>query len=173
MDKSYIDQEASNASSMITEQSLSLWHRKLVRQNNARVKLLLAEHDIKIKNNCTSFCKDYAVGKAYCLPFPNTESTSTRIDQLIHMDLCGPMQANSLSGSIKSLLNGISTIRSDNGLEFANKQVAELLQHYGIEHQRTFNYTSEQNGSAEKNNRAARTILYAAHLPLSFWPSTL
>lgn len=69
-------------------------------------------------------------------------------------------------------------LRTDNGLEFINKEVKEILENRGIRHQRTVVYTPEQNGRAERENRtlveAARTLLYSSkNLDKSFWAEAL
>lgn len=67
----------------------------------------------------------------------------------------------------------IKTIRSDNGLEFCNKEFDNFLKVNGIVHQRTNPYTAEQNGLCERQNRTvvekARCLLYDSGLGTEFW----
>lgn len=69
--------------------------------------------------------------------------------------------------------NKVLYFRSDNGLEFVNKDVRDLFEKRGIVHQTTVPYTPQQNGKAERENRtlieSARTMLYAAGLPKKLW----
>lgn len=69
--------------------------------------------------------------------------------------------------------NKVLYFRSDNGLEFVNKEVQNLFEKRGITHQTTVPYTPEQNGKAERENRtlieSARTMLCAAGLPKKLW----
>lgn len=70
--------------------------------------------------------------------------------------------------------NKLKIFRSDNGLEFINKEVKELFTKHGIIHQTSVPYTPEQNGKVERENRtlveAARTMLNACKdLPKSLW----
>lgn len=69
--------------------------------------------------------------------------------------------------------NKVLCFRSDNGLEFVNKEVQNLFEKRGITHQTTVPYTPEQNGKAERENRtlieSARTMLCAAGLPKKLW----
>lgn len=69
--------------------------------------------------------------------------------------------------------NKIQYFRSDNGLEFINKEMRDLFATRGIVHQTTVPYTPEQNGKAERENRtlveAARTMLCAKGLPKKLW----
>lgn len=67
----------------------------------------------------------------------------------------------------------IKMIRSDNGLEFCNKEFDNYLKQKGIIHQRSNNYTPEQNGLCERANRTvvekARCLLYDAMVDKRFW----
>lgn len=69
--------------------------------------------------------------------------------------------------------NKVLYFRSDNGSEIVNKDVRDLFNRRGIIHQTTVPYTPEQNGKAEREIRtlveSARTMLYAAGLPLKLW----
>lgn len=47
----------------------------------------------------------------------------------------------------------VKRIRTDNGLEFFNKDLATLFDKLGIRHKRTNAYTSQMNGIAERVNR--------------------
>ncbi|GJU77578.1 retrovirus-related pol polyprotein from transposon TNT 1-94 [Tanacetum coccineum] len=61
----------------------------------------------------------------------------------------------------------------DRGTEFLNKTLHAYFKEEGIEHQTSTPRTPEQNGVVERRNRtlveAARTMLSASKLPLSFW----
>ena len=48
----------------------------------------------------------------------------------------------------------IGRLRSDNGGEFINRRVGEILKHGGVFHEITAPYCPEQNGVAERANRA-------------------
>ncbi|GKD68720.1 retrovirus-related pol polyprotein from transposon TNT 1-94, partial [Tanacetum coccineum] len=113
---------------------------------------------------------------------------------LLHMDLCGPMRVVSINGkkyilvivddysrytwtvsqddSTQSSSSSIS-VRTDRGTEFLNKTLYAYFKEEGIEHQTSTPQTPEQNGVVERRNRtlveAARTMLSASKLPLSFW----
>ena len=45
------------------------------------------------------FGEDCIIGKMHRLPFPKSDTKSERIGKLIHADLSGPMQENSLGGA--------------------------------------------------------------------------
>jgi transposase InsO family protein len=65
----------------------------------------------------------------------------------------------------------VKGLRTDNGLEFVNKEITSVLQKYGISHQTTVAYTPEQNRKIERENRtikeAARTMLYTKNVDKS------
>ena len=67
----------------------------------------------------------------------------------------------------------INTLRTDGGGEYIHDQFNRYLLTMGIERQVTVARTPQQNGVAERANRtimeAARAMLHAAGLPLSFW----
>ena len=67
----------------------------------------------------------------------------------------------------------VRVLRSDNGTEFKNSVIEEYLASVGITHNFSAPRTPQQNGVVERKNRtlveAARTMLNASGLPLSFW----
>ena len=187
---------------------LQLWHERLMHQNFASVKKFLNKNNIKFKND-TPFCDACALGKIHRKPFYKSDSFSKRVIELVHADLCGPMEINSIGNSryfvllkddfskynkiyflknksetCKFLKNYIlrleietgqkfNTLRTDNGLEFINREVSELTNKFAIKHERSVAYTPEQNGSAERENRSvielARTILIRNKLNKNLW----
>nr|KAJ0203047.1 hypothetical protein LSAT_V11C500252350 [Lactuca sativa] len=71
----------------------------------------------------------------------------------------------------------VRNIRSDNGLEFKNKDFEDFLADKGITHNFLAPYTPQQNEIVERRNRslceAARTMLSFASLPLYFWADAI
>lgn len=63
-------------------------------------------------------------------------------------------------------------IRSDNGVEYVNRQFVEYLQHEGIQQHKTAPYTPQQNGVAERKNRTliemARCMILESELGNQF-----
>ena len=187
--------------------SLKIWHERLGHQNLVQVKQVLSGAGILFNDNENSVCDACVIGKHHRMPFNKSERKTTRPGELIHSDLCGPMQECSLGGSKYFLLfkddysrykrvfflkekssvkkylveflqaiqnetgQNVKTIRTDNGLEFVNKDVSTLLTQRGIRHERTVPYTPQQNGAAEREMRtiveASRTMIYAKNLPLN------
>lgn len=71
----------------------------------------------------------------------------------------------------------IQKLRSDNGLEFVNKNLKSLLDSNGIIHETTCPYTPEQNGRAERDMRTLvetiRTMLHSKNLNKNLWAEAL
>ena len=67
----------------------------------------------------------------------------------------------------------VKSLRSDNGLEYVNRDFYNLLNKHGISRELTVSYTPEQNGGAERRNRTlmdtARCLLLESGLPAVFW----
>jgi hypothetical protein len=67
----------------------------------------------------------------------------------------------------------VKTLRTDNGTEFVNKYMKEMLSRMGIKHETTAPYTSEEKRSVENDNRTivemARTMLHAGQLQPELW----
>ena len=66
----------------------------------------------------------------------------------------------------------VKVLRSDNGGEYTSNSFAKFCTEKGVSHQFTVPYCPQQNGVAERINRAimegARSMLYHAKLPLEF-----
>ncbi|GKF95163.1 putative ribonuclease H-like domain-containing protein [Tanacetum coccineum] len=73
----------------------------------------------------------------------------------------------------RNLQAQIITVRTDRGTKFLNKTLHAYFKEEGIEHKTSTPRTPEQNGVVERRNRtlveAARIMLSAFMLPLSFW----
>ncbi|GJU43048.1 retrovirus-related pol polyprotein from transposon TNT 1-94 [Tanacetum coccineum] len=73
----------------------------------------------------------------------------------------------------RNLQAQVIIVRTDRGTEFLNKTLHAYFKEEGIEHQTSTPQTPEQNGVVERRNHtlveAARTMLSASKLPLSFW----
>lgn len=192
--------------------TLQLWHERLAHQNVDHVKRFLTQNNVEV-DNTAPFCDACVLGKMHRLPFPQSESKTLRVGELVHADLCGPMEVNSLGNSkyffllkddyssfvkiyfiknksqVKDYFENfllrfenetgkkVNVLRTDNGLEFINKEMAELTNKYGIKHERTVAYTPEQNGKAERENRtlieAARTTLLRNSLNKNLWAEAI
>ncbi|GJU22915.1 retrovirus-related pol polyprotein from transposon TNT 1-94 [Tanacetum coccineum] len=145
-----------------------LWHRRLSHLNFDYI-TLLSKKDIvtglpKLKYVKDQLCSSCEMSKAKRSSFKSkaVPSSKGRLN-LLHMDLCGPMRVASINGK-KYILRGT---------KFLNKTLHAYFKEEGIEHQTSTPRTPEQNGVVERQNHtlveAARTMLSASKLPLSFW----
>ena len=67
----------------------------------------------------------------------------------------------------------IKTLRTENGLEYCNKEFDDLCVSNGITRHKTYTYTPQQNGIAERMNKTilnkVRCMLVDSGLPKKFW----
>ncbi|GJY67393.1 retrovirus-related pol polyprotein from transposon TNT 1-94 [Tanacetum coccineum] len=104
--------------------------------------------------------------------------------QLLHMDLCGPMQMKHLEFSLISshlskedFMLMLQQFELKKARKFLNKTLHAYFAKEGIRHETSTARTPEQNGVVERRNRtlveAARTMLSAAKVPLFFWAEAI
>ncbi|KAJ9557676.1 hypothetical protein OSB04_012290 [Centaurea solstitialis] len=168
-----------------------LWHRRFSHQNFSDISKLanggLVKGLPKLTFDRDSLCPACQMGKMKRSSHKSkTESSCQSPLEMLHMDLCGPMRIQSISGKkyilvmvdeysrIQVLLQlPVRKIRSDNGTEFKNATLDAYLTSVGISHNFSGAYTPQQNGVVERRNRtlaeAARTMLAYSGLPLTFW----
>ncbi|GKC20232.1 retrovirus-related pol polyprotein from transposon TNT 1-94 [Tanacetum coccineum] len=91
----------------------------------------------------------------------------------VHLDETPEVLKDFLTMIQRNLQAQVITVRTDRGTKFLNKTLHAYFKEEGIEHQTSTPRTPEQNGVVERRNRtlveAARTMLSASKLPLSFW----
>ncbi|GJW81057.1 retrovirus-related pol polyprotein from transposon TNT 1-94 [Tanacetum coccineum] len=158
-----------------------LWHRRLSHLNFDYI-TLLSKKDIvtglpKLKYVKDQLCSSCEMSKAKRSSFKSKviqvpkeglefashglDKHPERFSRLSHDDFQRNLQAQ------------VITVRTDRGTEFLNKTLHAYFKEEGIEHQTSTPRTPEQNGVVERRNRtlveAARTMLSASKLPLSFW----
>lgn len=94
------------AFSAAPRETAELWHRRyghLGYSNMARLvrdKMVvgISVSDHAFKEAATKTCEPCIMAKQHRLPFPSSDTKSTRPLDLIHMDVCGPMAVASCSG---------------------------------------------------------------------------
>lgn len=199
----------------VNETDNYLWHQRMGHLNFQTLKKMTENTDgismSRQNNNLT--CITCQEGKQARLPFTNQGSHSTKLLELVHTDVCGPMETKSIGGAryfvtflddfskkifvytmhkksevlqkfkdfklqVENQLEAkLKILRSDNGLEYVNKDMSDFLKSAGIIHQTTTPYTPEQNGTAERMNRTlverARCMLLNANLPKQYWGEAL
>ncbi|GJY35406.1 retrovirus-related pol polyprotein from transposon TNT 1-94 [Tanacetum coccineum] len=161
-----------------------LWHRRLSHLNFDYI-TLLSKKDIvtglpKLTYVKDQLCSSCEIGKAKRSSFKSKALPSSKKAKLLHMDFLGLMRDETpevlkdfLTMIQRNLQAQVITVRTDRGTEFLNKTLHAYFKEEGIEHQTSTPRTPEQNGVVERRNRtlveAARTMLSASKLPLSFW----
>ena len=155
---------------------VDLWHQRLGHLTGQRLAAISRNEivtGINIPNTAKlSFCEGCVEGKMHRQPFkPVGEIRSSRKLQLIHSDVCGPMQTECIGGH--KCGQRIGTLRTDNGGEFVSKEFDAYLASKGIRHELTIAHTPQQNGVAERMNRtlleSSRAMLCHAGLPNHHW----
>ncbi|KMQ92052.1 integrase core domain protein [Lasius niger] len=86
-----------------TMSNMSLWHEGLTHQNFKQIRKILKKAGIVTSEN-DPFCKACAKGKACRKAFPKSATRTRKVAELIHADLCGPMETNLLGGAKYFLL---------------------------------------------------------------------
>ncbi|KAI8116877.1 Retrovirus-related Pol polyprotein from transposon TNT 1-94 [Lucilia cuprina] len=131
-------------------------------------------------------------GKMAKKPYRASETRSKDLLQLIHSDICGPMEETSIGGAKyflsfvddfsrknktdvpaffeqfkarveNELGRKIKCLRTDNGTEYCNKRLTQILTASGIQHQTTVPYNPQQNAVAERMNRNIVDVRYQCH----------
>lgn len=83
--------------------SLRAWHERLGHQNIAHVKKFLSNEGIDFINEDFS-CEACVYGKQHRGSFENRVEKSTTCGEIIHADVCGPMEESSIGGARYFLL---------------------------------------------------------------------
>ncbi|GJU55531.1 retrovirus-related pol polyprotein from transposon TNT 1-94 [Tanacetum coccineum] len=76
-----------------------------------------------------------------------------------------------------SLNKTVRNVRTDNGIEFVNKDLTAYYESVGINHEKSVLRTPQQNGVVERRNRtlmeAARTMLIFCKAPMFLWAEAI
>ncbi|GJX06276.1 pyridoxal 5'-phosphate synthase-like subunit PDX1.2 [Tanacetum coccineum] len=117
--------------------------------------------------NASDFtCESCMLAKFHKLPFPRSNSISSHLFELIHVDLWGPYKSHALNGThyfytivddksraTWTYLTKVKYIRSDNGTEITNYNCLAFMKSKGIIHQKSMVYTPQQNEVMERKHR--------------------
>ncbi|KAI5336317.1 hypothetical protein L3X38_015584 [Prunus dulcis] len=160
-----------------------IWHRRLGHLNFASMKkvqqtqMVLGLPDFSEKEGV---CEGCVYGKSHREPFENEKPWRAKNPlELIHTDVCGPMQNESIGGN-KYFITFIDDysrmcwkLRSDRGGEYTSHEFLEYCSDLGMERQLTIAYSPQQNGIAERRNRTicemARSMMIEKKLLVKFW----
>lgn len=88
----------------ISNDMLKDWHEKLAHQNFKHVRQILNRLQISVKGGKDPFCEACTMEKMHRLPFPDSNTKTKDIGEIIHADLCGPMPTKSFGRSRYYLL---------------------------------------------------------------------
>ncbi|KAK2423598.1 cysteine-rich RECEPTOR kinase [Trifolium repens] len=166
---------------------VQLWHQKLGHLNLSGMKKAVTVEAIrglpKLKITEGSICEECQIRKQTRMSHPMLEhQVTSRTLELLHMDLMGPMQVESLGGKkyafvvvddfsrytwvnfireksdtfdiFKTLSTQVQReIRSDHGREFENEKSSEYCASEGIKHEFSSPISPQQNGVVERKNR--------------------
>lgn len=84
--------------------SLQVWHEKLAHQNVEQVKYILRERQMVVPSPNEFFCGPCVEGKHKRESFPLSKTKTTETCEIIHADICGPMETQSLGNAKYFLL---------------------------------------------------------------------
>ena len=80
-------------------QTLERWHQRLGHQNVRHTEEILKSFGIEYQKSGDFFCEACILGKQKADPFPETGTITTKPGEIIHSDVCGPMEVQSIGGS--------------------------------------------------------------------------
>ncbi|GJS75575.1 ribonuclease H-like domain-containing protein [Tanacetum coccineum] len=167
-----------------------LWHRRLSHLNFDTINLLSMNNIVNglpklkfVKDHLCSSCelgkaKEKSInGKKYVLVIVDDYSRYTWTHFLRSKDETPGVLIDFLTLVQRGLHAQVTTVRTDKGMEFLNKNLHAYFAKEGIRHETSTARTPEQNGVVERRNRtlveAARTMLSAAKVPLFFWAEAI
>ncbi|GJX58107.1 retrovirus-related pol polyprotein from transposon TNT 1-94 [Tanacetum coccineum] len=141
-----------------------LWHRRLSHLNFDTINLL-SKNDIvnrlpKLKYAKDQLCSSFELGKAKRSTFKTKTVPSVKVRlNLLHMDLCGPMQIESMNGKKYILV------------------IVDDYSRYTWTHFLRSKDETPENGIVERHNgtlvEAARTMHSTTKFPLFFWAEAI
>ncbi|KAG5876568.1 hypothetical protein JTB14_037251 [Gonioctena quinquepunctata] len=80
-----------------TVKNISLWHNILAHQNIQHLKLFLKCNDVSFIDDEKDFvCEKCLSGKQHQMPHPVSDSRASKTLELVHADVCGPMETLSI-----------------------------------------------------------------------------
>ncbi|KAH0682508.1 hypothetical protein KY290_023330 [Solanum tuberosum] len=185
-DLTYLSAQSENA---------NLWHRRLGHVSSSLLNKLVSRDLVrglpKLKFSDKKVCDACVKGKQIRSSFKQKKQvSSSRVLELIHMDLCGPVKIQSRGGKKYILLivddysrftrtmflksKCETTEGSGPTMELSWKMRSLTSSVYnGIHHNFSAPRTLQQNGVVERKNRTlidiARTMLIESNLPQNFW----
>ncbi|GJR20896.1 cysteine-rich receptor-like protein kinase 8 [Tanacetum coccineum] len=166
----------------------ALWHHRLGHVSDSKLKYM-NDFPVVLPKSHNAECLSCPMAKFAKLPYDHSDSHSTEVFDLIHIDIWGPYKVATAEKfhksdsflALKAFLKFVNTqfnkfvkvVRSDNALEFVKGECGPYLQSQGILHQTSCVDRPQQNGRVERKHRhildTARALRLHSHLPLKFW----
>jgi len=143
-----------------TVDSLQVWHERLGHQNKQYVEKYLKKHGITYTKD-NELCEACILGKQHRLSFGTRMTVIGKPGELIHADVCGPMQEDSFRG-YRYFVNFKDEFSKYRDVYFLKKksEVAEKLKQFLAKAQ-TVGHTVKElltDGGGEFNNKEVRQI---------------
>ncbi|KAI5333988.1 hypothetical protein L3X38_024121 [Prunus dulcis] len=148
-----------------------IWRRRLGHLNFVSMKKM--QHmemvtGLPVLTEMKDVCEGCVSGKHHREKFNKEEAWGASCPlELVHTDLCGPMQNETIGG------NSLKKLRSDRGVEYTSHEFQDFCASIGMERQLTIAYSPQQNGVAERRNRTicemARSMMTEKGIPVIFW----
>nr|GEY36402.1 retrovirus-related Pol polyprotein from transposon TNT 1-94 [Tanacetum cinerariifolium] len=108
-----------------------VWHKRLGHINEAGLKVLEKHNLFGKKSLCKlDFCENCVIGKSHRVNPDVGSHTTQRVIDYVHADLWGPSQVESLGENQTE--RTVEKLRTDNGLEFYNREFEQLCTESGI-----------------------------------------
>lgn len=99
-----MDFKSESLAANVAKLELSEWHERLVHQNYKEVKRILKKNNIDFSESPIDTCTACVQGKQHRLPFDSSRRSTSKTGELVHADLCGPIEEKSIGGSRYFLL---------------------------------------------------------------------
>lgn len=80
------------------------WHNRMAHINFDQIRNILKNNNVEFIDDEKPFCPSCLIGKQHKLSFDTSKSKTGRIGELVHADLCGPFEIESLGGAKYFLL---------------------------------------------------------------------
>lgn len=92
--------ETSALLSKVEEVDINLWHQRMAHLNFTDLqKIEYSTEGVKLNKKGIQICTTCIEGKMSRLPFKNIGTRASEVLQLIHTDICGPMENTSIGGA--------------------------------------------------------------------------
>ncbi|GKE39007.1 retrovirus-related pol polyprotein from transposon TNT 1-94 [Tanacetum coccineum] len=153
--------------------SYGLWHHRLGHVSDVKLNQI---HDISVFKSSHDNCLSCHMEKFTKLPYSISESHSTDVFELIHIDIWGPYKVPT-NGKFRYFLTIVDDYSKGTWIYLLEKKSDsfEALKSFsqGIVHQTSCVDRPQQNGRVERKHKhvldAARALRFHSKLPLKFW----